>query len=75
MQIYRKKNKNIEWLQAMLKTQYQIMEQQLESANTLHTIELKLDSLVAFTNGLGSFVPFFTGLDPDAGNNTGYLFH
>jgi hypothetical protein len=24
---------------------------------------------------LGSFVPGFTGLDPDAGKNTGFLFN
>ncbi len=74
VQIYRKKNKSLDWLQKMLKTQHELFREQLRSAGTLHEIEVALDSLVAFANGLGSFVPGFTGIDPDAGNNVGFLF-
>lgn len=74
LEIYRKKKKTIIWLETMLKLQYLQMELDLINANYLYDIEFALDITVAFTNGLGSFVPFFTGIDPDAGNNVGFFF-
>lgn len=74
LEIYRKKKKTIIWLETMLKLQYLQMELDLINANHLYDIEFALDITVAFANGLGSFVPFFTGIDPDAGNNVGFFF-
>lgn len=74
MEIYRTKKKTFAWLQSMLKTQYLLMQEQMLHANNLYEIEFLLDITVAFTNGLGSFVPGFTGIDPDAGNNVGFAF-
>lgn len=73
-EIYRNKKKTFIWLEAMLKLQYLQMELDLINANYLYDVEFVLDITVAFTNGLGSFVPGFTGIDPDAGNNVGFFF-
>lgn len=74
IEIYRKKKKTIVWLEAMLQLQYLQFELDLLNADYLYDVELALDLTVALANGLGSFVPFFTGLDPDAGNNVGFFF-
>ncbi|MFK7863640.1 MAG: RHS repeat-associated core domain-containing protein [Pseudohongiellaceae bacterium] len=73
-EIYRKKKKTLIWLEAMLEIQYLQFQLDLINSDYLYDIELALDVTVAFANGLGSFVPFFTGLDPDAGNNVGFFF-
>ena len=73
-QIYRKKNKTFRWLELQLALQKSFLEMDLFNANSLYETELILDVVTAFANGIGSFVPGFTGLDPDAGNNVGFFF-
>jgi len=74
LQIYRKKNKTFRWLQLQLALQKSFFEMDLFHAGSLYEIDLILNVVTAFANGIGSFIPAgFTGLDPDAGNNVGFF--
>ncbi len=73
-EIYHSKQKTLTWLEAQLRMQYNLMQLELINASFLYDVNTMLDIWVAYANGLGSFVPGFTGLDPDKGNNVGFLF-
>lgn len=71
--IYRKKKKTLTWLESQLNIQRYEMQLEFLHADFSYDVEFMLNFWTSYANALGTFVPGFTGLDPDEGKSVGYL--